>query len=212
MLHIGRWAVHGRTLAQFLRMNTTSDNKVTVVYDLPGVSERMLSRALKFWAVSDANVTFIPISDDLHGIADSDEEYVLMKSSYDSPLASYKVGSEEYAIYSLQNLPPPTVEDFGPRSTGAGIGFNTQSDGTSAVWIRASQVSSSTVVMLDDVQLKTTLGENGAVSAIVPAELFAEPGTHEIYLYDRISGKRSSSRTFEVKDIPAPTQERDSTK
>ncbi len=93
---------------------------------------------------------------------------------------------------------PPVIKDFGPKETRAGMGFNIQPDGASAVWVNADNITDATAIMWDDRKLPTFRGI-GVITAPVPKELYAKPGQYRIYLLEAKTGARSNSVVFTVK-------------
>jgi glycosyltransferase involved in cell wall biosynthesis len=71
---------------------------------------------------------------------------------------------------------------LGIEGTEPGVGFNVQPDGRSALWIECENATEETVVVWDDVPLRTAFGGPRLLTASVPAELYASPRIAEIYL------------------------------
>lgn len=82
------------------------------------------------------------------------------------------------------------IDNWGPRQTSAGKAFNVQPDGSAAFWVQVACVPDATVLVLDGVELPTTVSAgDGLVTARVPdATLYVEPGTYRVELLDRDSG------------------------
>ncbi len=80
---------------------------------------------------------------------------------------------------------------YGPETATVGVAFNAQPDGSSAIWMELSgPVSDDTTLYLGGKPLKTFV--NGAmVTALVPNDLIAEPGTIDLRVVDD-SGNRFS--------------------
>lgn len=97
-----------------------------------------------------------------------------------------------YKIYHV----PIVLKILHPSETITGVPFNVQPGGDAALGITAENASPATKIYWDNTQLDSVVGSPTAVSAIVPAHLFAEPGRYEIYLDDGV--RRSESAYFEV--------------
>lgn len=92
--------------------------------------------------------------------------------------------------------------DWGDRSTRAGEVFNEQPDGSAAFWVRVSCFPRRTVVVLNDVELPTTLRtDDGLITARVPdPTLYATAGRYTLELLDRDSGTTEPVGEFVVED------------
>jgi len=77
-----------------------------------------------------------------------------------------------------------------PSMTRAGIGFNVQPDGTSALAVTSENATSTTVIFIDDQLLDIAYWKPDALTAIVPDAVFATPGTRKVRLVD---GTRTSN-------------------
>lgn len=89
---------------------------------------------------------------------------------------------------------------FGPVSVVAGKGFNVQPNGQSAMWAEAENVSPSTVIVLNNVQLKSSPKKTGkAITALVPEELYKTKGEYPVFLLDTKTNHKSNELKFVVK-------------
>jgi hypothetical protein len=80
----------------------------------------------------------------------------------------------------------PTIDEFGPAWIKAGVPFNVQPSGRSALWFRTEHVRYPTVVVFGGRELRTVVAPDGhTVTATVPNELFRVPGEYEVFLLDR---------------------------
>ena len=78
---------------------------------------------------------------------------------------------------------PLEIIDWGPRDIVAGVGFNLQGDGSSALWIRTRHAPENTAVHLDGIPLPSAAHADGSlVTAIVPAALTQHPCTLQLCL------------------------------
>jgi hypothetical protein len=134
---------------------------------------------------------------------------LLTARSCGTPLASTSGRTPQVSIYRIGDTPcavqelfrrsePLVIEEFGPRTTLAGQGFNLQPDGASAMWFRTTGANETTVVIADGVALKSTYHSPKLVTAIIPRELFSRPRTHEFQLLDESADSRSNSVQFSV--------------
>lgn len=90
--------------------------------------------------------------------------------------------------------PTPEIEDFGPRPVKAGVPFNVQPSGKSALWFKTRHITYRTVVVFDNRELRTVVSLDGKiVTAVLPDDLFQIPGEYAIYLFDKIGRKRSGT-------------------
>ncbi|OPZ09694.1 MAG: Lys-gingipain W83 precursor [candidate division BRC1 bacterium ADurb.BinA292] len=93
------------------------------------------------------------------------------------------------------------VVDYGPRRTDPGVAFNPQPDGASALWFNLAAPLWTAIVTWDGRELQTSVGADGVVSALVPAELIARPGFHRLQIVDSAGGMKSEPMVFQVGDV-----------
>jgi hypothetical protein len=95
--------------------------------------------------------------------------------------------------------PAPVIDDFGPCPVKAGVPFNVQASGRSALWFRTRHVTYPTVVVLGGRELRSAVAPDGkSVSAVVPNELCRVPGEHAVFLFDKRRRLRSQVVTLRV--------------
>jgi hypothetical protein len=94
----------------------------------------------------------------------------------------------------------PVLKRMGPSKTKAGVEFNVQSNGESAMWTITENATRTTVIVWGETQLHSTFGSSTGVTAVVPKELFSKPGQFQIYLLDKKTGKKSNSLIFTVEE------------
>jgi len=93
-----------------------------------------------------------------------------------------------------------TIKDFGPRETKAGQGFNIQPDGVSALWFNTENATLTTVVILNDTTVPTSVQNDGKlVTAGIPKPLFGKAGEYTVYLVDQKTKEKSNEMKFVVK-------------
>lgn len=105
----------------------------------------------------------------------------------------------------LKHLEQPLeVLDWGPRDIHAGIPFNQQPDGSSAIWVSTRHANQDTQIVLGGVPLATAVHSGGnLVTALVPADLTSESRHLEMYLRS-IEGDETTE-TISVWVGPCPT-------
>jgi hypothetical protein len=84
-----------------------------------------------------------------------------------------------------------------PKETMAGEPFNMQQDGSASFWGKATGLTKDTVLMWGPEKVQIAMSEGG-FSAIIPAALYAKPGTVQVSLMDTISGKKSAEIAFRI--------------
>jgi hypothetical protein len=91
---------------------------------------------------------------------------------------------------------PPRIDRVVPSSVRAGVPFQVQPDGSSALSIEGAGFRPGVFVMLADRPLITAFGNSGWITATVPPELTRRAGRLELRVVD--PGRGSSSAVFEV--------------
>ena len=94
----------------------------------------------------------------------------------------------------------PVLKQMGPMKTKAGVGFNVQSNGESAIWTTTENATKTTVIVWGETQLRSTFGSPKGVTALVPKELYTKPGKFQVHLSDTRTGKKSNSLIFTVEE------------
>jgi hypothetical protein len=91
-----------------------------------------------------------------------------------------------------EEAPAPVIDDYGPRRIEAGVPFNVQPSGASALWFHARHATYRTVVVFDGRELRSAVAQDGrTVSAAVPDELFRVSGEHAVFLFDKLRRQKS---------------------
>jgi peptidoglycan/LPS O-acetylase OafA/YrhL len=91
------------------------------------------------------------------------------------------------------------ITAYGPTQTAAGVGFNVQPSGQSAMWLAVSALPpDGTAILFDGRRLSTQLTSK-TVSAIVPNDLFAKAGDKHVVLELRLPNCREQSNVVTVK-------------
>jgi hypothetical protein len=95
---------------------------------------------------------------------------------------------------------PATIRLIQPVSTRAGLSFNQQPNGMSALSVVAENARADSVIVWQGKEMATTYGGPASLSCLVPAELYAKPGQYEVYLNDRRG--HSNRVIFTVENAP----------
>lgn len=91
-----------------------------------------------------------------------------------------------------------TLVKMGPTFTQAGVGFQVQKDGRSALWIKGENITKNTIIVWQKNQLATTYVDSKTLTACIPQSLYAKPGKYDIYLLDTKTKKASNKLVFTV--------------
>lgn len=93
------------------------------------------------------------------------------------------------------------LKSVGPSDIRAGVKFNVQPDGFSALWLNAQGATSTTVPVLSGVELTAVnVRDNGSlVTAVVPPKLYQKAGSYPLFLIDKKTGTKSNEISFVVK-------------
>lgn len=90
------------------------------------------------------------------------------------------------------------LKKIDPSSTKAGVLFNMQPGGVSAIGAITENATENTVIMWGEKKIKTDFNNPQLLTAIVPRALYLKPGLYQIYLLDTKTGAQSNSLTFIV--------------
>ena|SRR5712692_8369668 len=93
---------------------------------------------------------------------------------------------------------PPVLKRVVPSGTRAGQGFNVQPNGQAALCVDCENALPSTAIVWCETSLPTAFGNSHALSALVPAALYARPARVKLYLKDRLTGLQSNVEQFTV--------------
>lgn len=98
-------------------------------------------------------------------------------------------------------LPEIRITKWGPESTKASQGFNVQADGQSAMWFEASGVGGASTY---EIRFGETLLTNVVIqqgkggSVLVPKSAIDKPGTYQVTLIEKPSGRKFDLGMFSV--------------
>ncbi|HEX7705162.1 MAG TPA: glycosyltransferase [Thermoanaerobaculia bacterium] len=90
-------------------------------------------------------------------------------------------------LYYIDDVPPPDgleIKALHPSGTTAGVGFNMQWNGSSALGVAAANAHPSTVIVFDGREMETAFGGPDSLSTLIDAELYARPGQYKVELRD----------------------------
>jgi hypothetical protein len=201
--------LHGRILAPILRNDYNNGiSAIALKIDIPYLTAESLLNSLYFWGgIPKSKIIVCTTNKCPEEIPENVKQYLLSGTHYDSydylSAFTYNLGQSKYYLYAITwdkiTMPAPVIEDFGPKSTKAGVGFNVQPSGRSALWFRTRYASTSTVIVFKGVELATTHGNNNILTASVPNKLFKTSGKYIIYLLDKSTGRKSNPVVFIVK-------------
>jgi hypothetical protein len=90
------------------------------------------------------------------------------------------------AYHPGQPRPPLVLQAIAPTEITAGVGFNVQPGGQSALAVEATHATPGTSVMLGEMRLPTTYASATYLTALVPAEAITRPGRYPVYLNNGI--------------------------
>jgi hypothetical protein len=96
---------------------------------------------------------------------------------------------------------PPVLKQMGPIKTKAGVAFNVQPNGESAMWFKTENATQTTVAVWGETRLNTTFVNPKELTAlVVPKELYSKPGQFQIYLLDTKTGAKSNSLILTIEE------------
>jgi hypothetical protein len=101
-------------------------------------------------------------------------------------------------VVGCQQAQPPVLKEIGPVKTTAGVDFNIQPDGVSAMWAKAENATKTTVIVWGDKLIRTDYKSPDLLTAPVPKHLYAKPGQYQITLLDTKTNAKSNSLVFTV--------------
>jgi len=93
------------------------------------------------------------------------------------------------------------VDRVHPGSTAAGVGFQIQPNGQSAIAVEGAHFQPGAIVLFNGRDLKTTYGNPGFLSALVPDESIAQEGTIKVRVRNA-NGDASNEIEFHVRAKP----------
>lgn len=111
------------------------------------------------------------------------------------------VGTDaERASHESQRIQPADrplrLVDLHPSEVEAGVGFNVQPSGDSAIGVGCENALPGTVIVFDGSPLPTSYGNDGMLTALIKGELLARPRTVEVWL--RYGQSESNRLTFTI--------------
>lgn len=201
--------LHPRNIAPALSREVSPEGTAPdLYYDVEGLDERTMRLALRFWGTEYDQEKLHAHSGDPCSASPRAPFFVLSRHEYPiTPALTYEVGGRPFRLYRIDGedlLQAPRIHGFDPGSIRAGVPFNRQPGGESALGIDASNATAWTAVIFKGHVLPTTTASPSLVTVTVPAELFATPGDIQVYLEDRLTGKTSDPETITVESSCPP--------
>lgn len=203
------FGLHSRSLAQIL--NNISDEGLfnnAIFYKIPRLSSGQVVRGLEFFGITippdmvfDLSIENYPLS-----IRYTDQPFVLVtaiKSNWPL-LGMYEIGDADYYVYQIDtvHIPQPEIKILDYKdvdSIVAGEPFNVQPNGKSAFSLKTKNATPTTVVVFDGKELKTIILSPISLVAVLEKQIFLHEKKVEIYLLDRLTGKKSEPITIEIR-------------
>ena len=99
--------------------------------------------------------------------------------------------------FEVTSSQTPELSNLVPMRTFVGAPFNVQPNGKSAISVHGSGFNHGTEILFGSVALRTTFGNPGWITAIVPVNLISQGGTLDVTVRNP-DGKTSNVMTFEV--------------
>jgi hypothetical protein len=103
----------------------------------------------------------------------------------------------------LKEVAPPHIDKLSPSATLAGQDFQVQPSGDSAIAVTGSNFVSGSRIYFNGRPLSTAFGGSTGLTAIVPAELYRQPGGVEVTV-ENGDGQRSNAVLFQVLPASGP--------
>jgi hypothetical protein len=124
-----------------------------------------------------------------------------MRPGVRPPFEELRLGPAEFLTVCKRSVQrsgalPAELKKLHPGSCEAGVTFNVQPDGQSAMVVDCARATPLTVIVWNGKMLQTSYGSTQLLSAIVPAELYATPGSYPIRLLNDFG--ESNTLEFEV--------------
>lgn len=115
-----------------------------------------------------------------------------------SLVGSLLIGCQSQAPSQSSNM---LIKSVGPLGIKAGVKFNVQPDGASAIWLSTEGVPATAVPVLSGVELlAVNVRDQGKlVTAVVPDKLTKVVGKYPLFLVDKKSGMKSNQFDLIVK-------------
>lgn len=126
-----------------------------------------------------------------HGDHTIDEELIL-KFKPDLVISAMVERILRYPLNAIIPSGSPYIIDWGPKEIFVGKEFFIQPDGSSAMWIKAKNLSMSTEIAIGTTRLKSSPDvAQGVITGIVPDFLYNSPRINDIMLIDDKKGTQS---------------------
>jgi hypothetical protein len=109
--------------------------------------------------------------------------------------------TEQFRAFAIakgdDRVVPPKITSLGPPETRAGVGFNVQSSGLSALGVAGSNFEPGSEILINGQKQPTAFGSTGWVTTIFPREAYSRPGNIIVQVRNP-DGEDSNPYTFRV--------------
>ena len=89
------------------------------------------------------------------------------------------------------------IVSYGPVSVAHGVGFNTQPDGASAIWVRLSRAAAPDAEIHLGTKRLVSVVAGDLVTAEVPKRIFAASGSFDLLVVEQVRGRPSASKAVQ---------------
>lgn len=114
----------------------------------------------------------------------------------------YKSDGNNFSFFQIDSVDneniKPCILQLHPSSAVAGIAFNQQPSGSSALGLFVSSASSQTVLKFAEHELTLVRGKDGFASTEIPSQYLANPGIIQLRLVDQFTGLESDTVEFKI--------------
>ncbi len=142
-------------------------------------------------------IKYVAYADIVHYRVVADQTHLVLDTENDfAPVQPEVVASQNPA----EKLGPPAIISVTPKTTLAGHPFNPQPNGLSAISIECTNATPRSILLWNRTPLPTFYGNSLWLTALIPKELYATPGTYEISIAS--DGVASNKVPFQVRSIP----------
>src|SRR5215469_701048 len=91
----------------------------------------------------------------------------------------------------------PNIDKLGPSNVHAGVAFNKQPDGNSALWVHTTNRLAPDAVILLNGQKLVTHVKSDVATAEAAAALLAQPGSYSLQIVEEANGKQLQSNVVQ---------------
>lgn len=178
-----------------------NENSIELFYDIPGLDESSMHRALAFWGVAVKRNELRSVFHNSNAVPQADLFWMLSPHRYQGKeVLSYDVGAKTFYLYEIdrRTILPLKIRQYGPATVRARELFNHQAGDLSAMWLKTLNATSWTRIILNGEEAMTVVENSKTLTAVVPDALFAQPGKIEVRLKDRLTDAESKPVFIDV--------------